>query len=144
MTKYNTTHAAFFISPSGETIWVENRHISTVIKNPERFGLTKDEIVATYRKYGERVGLEGRARKEILTRLMRNGWIRIRRYPNQWWIVNVTSLTEGIWFMLSEWAPRVLMGVNGYKELDRHMPVRIVDHVHQEYTTVQELAEIKS
>ena len=58
--------AAFFISPSGEIIYVGTTHIAKVISNPEKFDMSFEAIEKLYRQYGEKVGLEGKARREIL------------------------------------------------------------------------------
>ncbi len=69
---------AFFISPDGEIVPVPVNHIQRVITSPGLFNLTKEEIKAVYKKFNEPLGLEGKARKEILARLIEAGWIRIR------------------------------------------------------------------
>ena len=66
-----------FISPAGEQIEVEINHIATVIKNPKLFGLTKSKIVKTYKKFKEPLGLEGKARAEILIELIQKKWCRV-------------------------------------------------------------------
>ena len=136
----HATLAAFFISPTGELIWVEERHIRTVIRDPERFGLTGDEIAAVYKRHGERLGLEGNARKEILTSLIRKGWIRIRRYPDQCWVININGMQKGVRAMLCQSARHIHSGCQ-FKELDRYMPVKIVGDEDQEELTVEELTE---
>jgi hypothetical protein len=55
-----------------------------VIADPEKFGLTIEEIRAAYAMHGERIGVEGEARKELLLRIINHGWIRIRRYRDYW------------------------------------------------------------
>ncbi len=75
--KYN----AYWISPYGDIIGVDTTHIDTIIKNPEIFGLTKKEIEDTYDKYNEKVGIEGKARHDIMDNLIQDNWIRIRFVP---------------------------------------------------------------
>jgi hypothetical protein len=72
---------AYWISPQG-TIMPMNHyhHIESIIKDPELFGFTKEQIEETYEKYGEKPGVEGKARGEIMTDAMNRGWIRIRKY----------------------------------------------------------------
>ena len=83
---------AYFIHPyKGQVIYVPRSHISLVISNPEKFHLNFDYIKVTYEKYGEKIGLEGRARREILLHLIDRGFIRIRKYKNHW-KVNVKDL----------------------------------------------------
>jgi hypothetical protein len=120
-----TISVAFFISSTGDLIHVPDSHIATVIRDPERFGLTPAEIETVYKKYGERVGVEGEARRELLLKVINHGWLRIRRYPNKYWSVTAASLTPVVQDRLREWAEKMLSGVDGFKELDRYMPVRI-------------------
>jgi len=47
-----TMSAAFFISSTGDLIHVPDSHIATVIRDPERFGLTPAEIETVYKNYG--------------------------------------------------------------------------------------------
>ncbi len=119
-----TISVAFFLSPNGHIVHVPQNHISTVIAEPERFGLTQAEIETAYRKYGERIGVEGEARKELLLKVISQGWLRIRRYRN-YWSVTAEALTPATHELLRDWARKMLSGFNGFKEPDRYMPVRI-------------------
>ena len=115
---------AFFLSETGDLIHVADSHISTVIAEPDRFGLTPAEIETAYRKYGERIGVEGEARRELLLRVISRGWIRIRRYRN-YWSVTAESLTPTVRDRLRTWAEKMLSGMDGYQEPDSYMPVKI-------------------
>ncbi len=53
--------------------------------------------------------VEGSARERILTQLIEQGWIRLRRYPNRHWSVNT----------LADWASKFLVGFAGFREPDR-------------------------
>jgi hypothetical protein len=72
----------------GKAYEVDAKHINFVRENPEIFNLTVEEIRDTYRKHGEKFGLEGKAREEIMRNLMNQGWLRIRHYmrPDLWTI----------------------------------------------------------
>ncbi|HMK37601.1 MAG TPA: hypothetical protein VK463_21190 [Desulfomonilaceae bacterium] len=139
------TTAAYFISPHGEVIEVRTSHIAEVIGNPGLFGVTTDEIQESYGRHGEKIGSEGKAREEILLRLIEKGWVRIRRYPRYW------SITVGNWSSeasrsMSRWAERILgPGISGRREADPHMPVRINGFKtavgSRELLTIQRLAE---
>jgi hypothetical protein len=77
-------YEAYWISPRGLIVPVEGTattHIAMIWKNPGFFGLGRDELLAVHRKHGERPGLEGKARQEIMAGLLRQGWIRIRFVP---------------------------------------------------------------
>ena len=75
---------AYWITPEGEVVEVERKHINKIIGNTELFGLTIEKIKETYDKYSEPLGLEGKAREEIMRNLILQGWIRIRWKPKEW------------------------------------------------------------
>lgn len=75
---------AYWITPDGEVIKVKTTHIDEVIRNPELFGLNIEDIKALYKKYDEPLGLEGKAREEIMLNLILVGWIRIRWKPKEY------------------------------------------------------------
>lgn len=65
----------------------DESHIKEIIATPARFGVTSQWIRETYEKYGERLGIEGNARSEIIKEAARHGWIRVRHYvgtPDYW------------------------------------------------------------
>jgi hypothetical protein len=107
--------SAYFIHPyRGQVIYVPHSHISLVISNPEKFHLNFDYIKAIYEKYDERIGLEGKARREILIHLINQGFIRIRKYKNQW-KVNVKNLfgdTAAIF--LHRWAKSMIAATDDF------------------------------
>ena len=84
---------AFWISPDGEITPVGRNHISEVIGNPIKFGMTREEIERAYERHGEPLGLEGMAREEIIKNLIGRGWIRIRDY-GQYLSVQVRSMDD--------------------------------------------------
>ena len=120
-----TCSVAFFISPRGETLFVKTNHIGTVISDPQRFGLTIEEIRSRYSDYKEQIGTEGTARREILIQLVSKGWIRLRRYPNQYWSVTLKSFPQNTAVRLRNWARIVLSGTCEIHEDDHYMPIRI-------------------
>ena len=74
-------NAAYWISPDGVILVVTGgTHISMVISEPEKFGISRKEIEAVYKRHKESIGQEGRAREEIIKGLYTKGWIRIRNY----------------------------------------------------------------
>jgi hypothetical protein len=75
---------AYWITPEGEVIEVERKHINKIIGNPELFGLSFEKITEVYARYSEPLGLEGKAREEIMRNLILQGWIRIRWKPREW------------------------------------------------------------
>ena len=131
---------AFFLSGSGNLIHVPDNHIGVVIRNPERFGLSSEDVRAAYKKHGERIGIEGEARKELLFRIISQGWIRIRRYKN-YWSVSVKSLTPAVQGLLQGWAEKMHTGIDGFKEPDNYMPVKISSSDGESHCTIKEIAD---
>ncbi len=112
-----------------------------VIKNPKRFALTREDIIAAYERYQEKLGIEGQARREILSGLIVRGWIRIRRYPDIGWSVNISHLNTGTASLLVDWARTMLQGSDEFHEHDSYMPVRITGERCCFEVTISELAE---
>ena len=134
---------AYWISPQGKVIDVGTNHIDVVIKNPKAFGLTKEKIASTYEKYDEPVGQEGQAREELIIWLVKKGWVRVRRYRNEGYSVNIGRMSKKIKDILFSWADKLLnTGISGMKENDKYMPVKILgfqDHF-QRSLTIQDIA----
>ena len=135
------TSVAFFLSPSGDILHVPDNHISMVISDPKRFGLTKAKIESVYDRHGERLGAEGEARIEILLQVNTQGWIRLRRYPNRYWSATAPSFTTTVRERLRVWAAELLSGTGGFKEADRHMPVKISTPEGETACTIGDLAD---
>jgi hypothetical protein len=111
-----------FISPEGQIRTVQTSHIDAVIKSPVTFGLTSEEIQKQYDKYSEPLGLEGKAREVLLRRIIKNGWIRLRRYPNRQWSITVNHYSDRNREFITDWAIRITKGYLGVKEEDLYMP----------------------
>lgn len=63
-----------------EVYEVETTHIGMIMRSPDLFGLTLEEIREKHKAYGERMGREGKAREEIIRQVSEKGWIRVRKY----------------------------------------------------------------
>jgi ribosomal protein S6E (S10) len=104
---------AYWISKSGEIMKPDSRHIGAVIKYPSKFGETKKTIQDTYDKHGEQLSstVEGKAREEIMLRVIKRGYIRIRKggtRRNQRWSIQVNKINSRINDYLWEWARQML------------------------------------
>jgi hypothetical protein len=134
---------AYWISPRGEVLPVATNHIDIVIKHPEKFGLTTKKIEDVYDRYEERMGSEGDAREEIILELLNKGFIRIRRYKNQY-SLNIGKMSKKVKDILYDWANKLInKGINGMKEKDVYMPIKILgfkDHFSRSLT-IKEVAE---
>lgn len=71
----------YWIAPDCDVVVVGRCHVATVIEQPERFGLARADVEAEYRRFGEPLGLEGKARMAVLIRLFGAGWVRVRHHP---------------------------------------------------------------
>jgi hypothetical protein len=120
---------------------VPDSHIATVISDPQRFGLPLQEIQDAYSRHREKIGVEGEVRKELLLRIVADGWIRLRRYPNKHWSITAPSFSPVVQEHLRDWATRMLCGVDGFKETDRYMPVKISTSEGEFLCTIKDLAE---
>lgn len=74
---------AYWISPGGKILPVDQRHITEIVTNADKFGLSREEIENVFKKFDEPVGSEANAREAIILELMNKGWIRIRYIPRQ-------------------------------------------------------------
>jgi hypothetical protein len=123
---FESTISAYFITPNGKIISTNGMsHVSLIISSPEKFGFTKKQVVDLYEKYKEKLGVEGKAREQLLRLLFDKGCMRIRRYPNKFWSIQVKKLTKSAKDYLYDFANKILKGFHGFKELDKYMPVKI-------------------
>ncbi|HPQ44227.1 MAG TPA: hypothetical protein PKZ42_08355 [Syntrophales bacterium] len=136
-----TGRGAFFISPEGEFINVsDTRHIEVITDTPSRFGLSLEQIRNLYGKYDEKMGMEGRARREIIVEVIKKGWVHIRKETNTCWNINAYQMNETTKAHLLHWATATLNGTIGVRELNRQAPVEI-HTVDDDYTcTISELS----
>lgn len=134
---------AYWISPYGEVVEVGTNHIQLIIQNPKKFGYKKDQIKDIYDKYDEPMGVEGKAREEIILDVVNKGWIRVRRYDNKGYSVNISKMTKKVKDILFDWAYKLLnTGIKGMKEQDKFIPVNIQgfkDHFNKN-VTIQDVA----
>ncbi|MDD5651296.1 MAG: hypothetical protein PHF86_12920 [Candidatus Nanoarchaeia archaeon] len=75
--KTNIT-TSYWISPDNKFIPIDLTHIDLIVNNPDKFGLSQEYIQKVHKKHKEQPGDEGNARDEIMTKLIKDGWIRIR------------------------------------------------------------------
>lgn len=133
--KESTKTFAFWITPKGEIIGSMRSHISMVVSDPSKFGLTRDYIREIYEKYGEKVGFEGKAREEIMKQLISEGFIRIRKYGNSGWVVDVNRLMKKMKERITKWAEKITeKGIAGIKETSKFTSVKILDETGQTKT----------
>jgi len=156
-------YEAFWISPNGVIIpnsGTADRHIHMVIQYPEKFGFTKKEIEAIYKKRKEPMGAEGNAREDIMVELMKKGWTRIR-YVKHYdsFTIQLYKLTDKIKDFLWDWSVGMISGKfkgevvddngnlkKGNINVDKtspHTQVKIMDHI-PEVLYTGTLGEVKA
>ena len=116
------SNQGFFISPCGHFIPVKGSHIATVVERPAAFGLTREEIDTVFAVHGETRYIEGKARHELLSRILADGWIRLRRGNNRW-SVQSDRLDADTMALVQAWARQILRGMGGSIERDRYIDV---------------------
>lgn len=113
---------AFWVNPYGEILDIgHGKHITSITQAPEKFGFTLDEIKDAHEKYGEPMGIEGKAREDLIKDAMQRGFIHIRLYPNKFWAVNAWRFHKKIKQALSKWAEKAM----NHPGAGKNMPVRL-------------------
>lgn len=114
--KESVSTYAFWISPKGKIAGGLQSHISQIISAPENFGITREWIDQKHQEYGERIGQEGKAREEIIKEVLKDGFIRIRKYKNDEWVINVHRISKKNKERIVKWAEKITEnGIDGIK-----------------------------
>jgi hypothetical protein len=116
---------AYWIDPDGNTTAVETRHINAIIADPARFGLTDKYVRRIYRKHREILGVEGNAREEIMTVVMKRGWIRCRQEVRRSviWKIQCYVLNERATNNILGWIRSMARG----RLITRHTHLTVID-----------------
>jgi len=120
--------AAYWIDKKGNFVESRDNHIIMIISHPERFGFTKKKVEDTYNKYGEVIGSEGKARRELIDDVISRGFIRIRLYPRSHWSITIGKFDSRTRSLVTEFANKIVNkkidpGLGGK---DVYMPVKLV------------------
>jgi hypothetical protein len=86
--KIRNIASAYWIAPNGDFNSV-TRHIDFISEHKEMFGLQQQEYLDYYKKYNEKIGIEGKTRIEIMTNAIKKGWVRTRCNDNTGWTIKV-------------------------------------------------------
>ncbi len=117
----------YYIAPSGDIIELDTSHIDLIIKHPEKFLMTKREVEDTYKKYNEPLGTEGKAREEILSKLLKSNWIRIRHIPKtDSFTVQVNRLDKRKKDQIAAFANEAIHGLRG-RQYHSNTDVKVMD-----------------
>lgn len=84
LVELNTYNLGVWLSPTGSWERVGANHVNDIILNPDKFEITKSVVSGLYQKHNEPVGVEGRAREDLIALVLRKGWVRIRKYRDHW------------------------------------------------------------
>lgn len=132
----------YWVTPDGEIIDLGTKHhIDIVIDSPGQFGENLEDIKEAYERFGEGWRFEGKARDEIMQRVVRIGFIRIREVKN-YWKIQLWGFNSDQCHNLSSWAK-----VIASQKRDMYGDARIMDisrhPLRWEYFTIKELQEIE-
>ena len=99
-----TVHLTFSPTGTADAYWIcgedlypiTESHVRAIIDRPDLFGLSSQIVDQTYQRHGEKIGTEGNARAELIVRVNRNGWIRVRHYyrPIDYWSIQIDDLAK--------------------------------------------------
>jgi len=136
--------SAFWISHKGQITEVKTNHITAIVNNAKLFGFSKEYIEGVYSNYGERIPIEGKARRELIDEAVGRGWIRLRRYRNSHWSITIANLDHRTCYLITDWANKMLTtGVADIQEKDPYMPIKFValySHLENKEYTVKSIA----
>ena len=115
---------AYWLSPTGMLRPVDTLHIEDIVNEPAEFGFTKKIIKETYKKHGETLPLEGKARDELVNILLGKGWTRIRYYKTgNYYDIEIGTGQDSKEHLL-QWALKTLEALPERK--DSRVVIRIV------------------
>jgi hypothetical protein len=118
---------SFWLSPAGEIVGTGGKHIDTIIKYPAKFGLSMERIQSKYDKYEEPLGVEGKAREELIGMVLKGGWVRVREYRNRW-SMTVDWLAPKVRLNISKFADYLYNGkLHQLRLRDKFSEVTIVE-----------------
>lgn len=103
----NQLSDAYWISPEGEFFGV-TRHIEFVSSNLEKFGMTREQYELEFNKTDEKLGVEGRARQNIIWGLIEKGWIRARYNVNHGWTIEPWELNPSTKENIKKWILHII------------------------------------
>jgi hypothetical protein len=112
----------YWILTSGRIVIPDSLHILVVVSAPALFGESEESIQETFRKSEQdmRSNYEGKAREEVLLRVINRNNIRIRKNilkRQQHWSIQLYRLTAERKSSLSAWA-KYMHGLSGDKYAD--------------------------
>jgi hypothetical protein len=147
--EYLSNGNAFWISPKGQMLDCGHSltHISFVLKNPQKFGLSDDEIKQTRTIQDMSIdkqgiityvdGVESNAWDNIVQKALKNGFIRARRVKsNKYsyiWYIDIYEFNNRTRKLLSDWAyglnvkrreDKVIISVSKGNKMDSNLTIK--------------------
>jgi len=110
---------AYWLFPDGKIHPVTTTHIQAVINCPEEFGETSTTLKNLYDAYQENMPHEGKARVEIMKRILQRGYVRIREKQN-YWVIELFQFSSKEEDLISQWVNYVRSNLT-----DRHAGLKI-------------------
>jgi hypothetical protein len=96
---------AYWIAPEGTIYTVPLSHINFMAEHTELFGITREEYLERYRLHNEKLGWEGKARRELMAEAIKRGWIRLRFVPKSaTWTIELWEMNDTAKQNLERWA----------------------------------------
>ena len=96
----------YWIMLDGSVRQVATSHVAELIRDPAAFGWTRSELEACYARHGERLGLEARAREELVVATVQRGFVRIREHigrEGHSWNLTIKALDEASLALVAGW-----------------------------------------
>ena len=143
---------AYWLSPRGEIIAVPMKHIDMIRSNPEQFGLSQEYIDKMIEEHG-RLYDGSKSRDVIITKLMSEGWVRIRKVNSRqgsFWTVQLHTgmgnrIPRTTKNNVINWAMSMMQSGDKYKNddvivLNQNGEVIFGGHTRNTWKTLEDLA----
>ncbi len=102
----------FWILVDGTIVIPDSLHILAVVSAPALFGESEESLKNTFEPYGQGIqsNVEGKAREETLTRIIKRNHVRIRKNQykgNQHWSLQLFEMTTEREQAITKWSKYV-------------------------------------
>ena len=84
----------YWVSPAGKAFRVETSHISDVLGQCEKFGLSRAMLDHLRTGTCDGVPLSAEDQKTLMDSLLQTGWVAIHHYPGQGWAAELWELSN--------------------------------------------------
>jgi len=116
----------FWADRIGKLCQFNGTHINYIMDNPVTFGWgSLADLKDVFKKHGEKFGWEGKARREIMTKAMSQGWVRIRNNGNRGWFIEYVQGSTTHYAVRKAVHSLVDQGFASYDESIRVTPITV-------------------